>query len=562
VSRYRFLPALVPLLLFPWPGGASDASPGAPPEALPEEVQDAVFLGPDRPVRLRLRLRVQGEPFRAVWDRFLAELFAQLDRDGDGVLSKAEAGRAPKAEYLRQILQGELVNRAGGGTVWVKDFAAGSGPVTFAAFKAYYQAAGCGPLQLSRGKSPAASGLLTDRLFHLLDRDRDGKLSSSELADIYPALAALDADEDERVSAHELVPYVFGAPLVARVNLPETVSNSAGFPVLLLNSETPMRKSVDRLLRHYDRNGDGRLSRAEIGLPRSAFDALDDDGDGFLDRDSVARWLKLPPRRELLVRLTNKDLDPETFRSVGTPEAFAPVGPCGLTLSLDDAEVHFRTQTTSRTNFDAVRKNYLQRFKLADLNSDGALDEKELQQPVFQFLKYLAGAGDRDGDGRLTLKEFEKLLDVLGRGAAASVRMEIGEGGRGLFELLDADGDGNLDVLEMRPSWTRLRRWDRNGDGLLAREELPLQFHVQFSRGFAALPLRLLADDPSATLPGARPQGAPPSAPLWFRKMDRNRDGFVSRREFLGSDEQFRRLDQNGDGLISVGEALQAMKIP
>jgi len=37
--------------------------------------------------------------------------------------------------------------------------------------------------------------------------------------------------------------------------------------------------------------------------------------------------------------------------------------------------------------------------------------------------------------------------------------------------------------------------------------------------------------------------------------MDRNGDGDVSRREFLGSAEQFKRIDTDGDGLISVEEA-------
>jgi hypothetical protein len=37
--------------------------------------------------------------------------------------------------------------------------------------------------------------------------------------------------------------------------------------------------------------------------------------------------------------------------------------------------------------------------------------------------------------------------------------------------------------------------------------------------------------------------------------MDRNRDGDVSRREFLGTREQFERLDRDHDGLIGPGEA-------
>ena len=43
--------------------------------------------------------------------------------------------------------------------------------------------------------------------------------------------------------------------------------------------------------------------------------------------------------------------------------------------------------------------------------------------------------------------------------------------------------------------------------------------------------------------------------PLWFQKMDINHDGDLSRREFLGTDEDFKRIDRDGDGLISAAEA-------
>jgi hypothetical protein len=45
--------------------------------------------------------------------------------------------------------------------------------------------------------------------------------------------------------------------------------------------------------------------------------------------------------------------------------------------------------------------------------------------------------------------------------------------------------------------------------------------------------------------------------PAWFQKMDRNKDGDVSRREWLGTPEEFKEIDEDGDGLISVEEAIK-----
>jgi len=48
------------------------------------------------------------------------------------------------------------------------------------------------------------------------------------------------------------------------------------------------------------------------------------------------------------------------------------------------------------------------------------------------------------------------------------------------------------------------------------------------------------------------------SRPDWFRNMDRDTDGRVSRKEFIGTDEQFEKIDTDRDQFISLAEARAA----
>ena len=57
-------------------------------------------------------------------------------------------------------------------------------------------------------------------------------------------------------------------------------------------------------------------------------------------------------------------------------------------------------------------------------------------------------------------------------------------------------------------------------------------------------------------MPGPGNAASRNDGPVWFQKMDRNGDGDVSRREFLGTPRQFDQLDADGNDLIDVMEGM------
>ncbi len=63
-------------------------------------MQDFVYLGDKGPVLMRFHVRIDGKPLLDVWEDFMGKLFAYLDQNGDGVLSKEEAARVPPMQVL------------------------------------------------------------------------------------------------------------------------------------------------------------------------------------------------------------------------------------------------------------------------------------------------------------------------------------------------------------------------------------------------------------------------------------------------------------------------------
>jgi Ca2+-binding EF-hand superfamily protein len=208
-----------------------------------------------------------------------------------------------------------------------------------------------------------------------------------------------------------------------------------------------------------------------------------------------------------------------------------------------EIDLALRYQPPNRVDF---RRDALARFDAQDSDRNGVLDRSEIYRPPFAFVPLMRLA-DRDGDGKLSRKEYSDYLDLQFRLNVQTTFLLLDSRGRGLFDLLDADHDGRLSVREMRNAWARVTPWDQ-GKEFVTAAMLPEQYRLTLSHG------RPVAQDTPFS-PTQIQRGIPRRGPLWFRKMDRNGDGDVSPAEWLGTMEQFRALDLDGDGLIDAREA-------
>jgi hypothetical protein len=129
-----------------------------------------------------------------------------------------------------------------------------------------------------------------------------------------------------------------------------------------------------------------------------------------------------------------------------------------------------------------------------------------------------------------------------------------------LYRLVDRNGDRRLSPRECRQMKSVLAALDLNSDGQISANEKPTAIRLAVSRG--PYVHEMLAEPTSAQRQFASNRQIAPakpaaSTPSWFTDMDRNRDGDLSRSEFLGTNEQFKQLDRDGDGLVGASEATE-----
>jgi hypothetical protein len=351
-------------------------------------------------------------------------------------------------------------------------------------------------LALRSRRSYRAIPALKSRVWQLLDADTNGRLSGGELDAAPEKFLAHDANDDRIITLPELAP-LRDQLSAGGMQAPNVDRSDSRHAALQLEPDSDVER-VNFLLADLYSPLQNLGPGSFPNVPR-LFDELDSNGDRHLEYDDVARFMTIEPHLELAVAFEKPDASGR--------------GQARLEVRRHGPEI------------DVAARPAANRVALFLGNTQIAVSAHDLA----------------------TSESAEP------SGERSEIRAMIHDECDALLEMLDQNADGRLGEREIMFSPTRLLERDANEDRELTNDELPAAMIVAFLRSERPAEESFYVPETVAT---AQPNV---HAPAWFASADFNNDGDVSRREFVGSIEQFSRLDADQDGFLAADEAAAAI---
>jgi hypothetical protein len=378
----------------------------------------------------------------------------------------------------------------------------------------------------------------------LLDADGDGTLSAAEIAAAPERLKSRDADDNDVLEATELGTAATGRRVGAGAGTRPTAGQT-NVPLSVLLGPTARAADLFSVLKTAYAK-DGELTSKSFPALKRLFDELDANHDDQLKENEVLALNRVAPHVRLKISFGDKAQGAVIDSIAAELEKPTSSGAAGTAVVLPGVKVAFAANPGRPRTYDYSQygKQLLANY---DKNSNGYIDKDEM--PAGQAAQF--AMWDENADDKVYAEEivasYERQTAPRMSQVAASVSMQ----GNSLYAGLDANGDGRLGLREMRLASERIRSFDKNNDGQVSGPEIPVSMTVGFGLGGGYY------GGYTAFGGGGRQPGTPAAqrGPDWFTRMDRNGDGDLTEREFLGTPEQFKKLDANSDGFIDLKEA-------
>ena len=508
-------------------------------------------LTPGGPVVVQVALTISGQPFRAAREKLLDEMLAAADKDKDGQATWVEAIRSPRFTLGRIRLgnpeqetfyvqsldknKNRLVDRSEVRLFVAQHFQSPS----FSLGPANVYATGFSGVVVVNGQMVAGGGAADVRA--LLDSDADGVLSTTEIATAGDRLKTRDADDNDLLYANE----ISGTPVDPRLVRTRLMQGQPQQPAVLLGPVATADGLFAALTQQY-KGADGSVARASFSAMPALFEALDKDQSGTLVKEESLALSDLPPHVELTVDL-GRDGEGLAVKSVAAELAKTAEAKESATLELPGVRLALAANLNPppAINYGQQGGAYVMRF---DKDSNGYLEKSELPEAIAQQFEMW----DVNEDGKVYAEEIGESMQRQLAPQGTQVVANVATQGNSLFQSLDQTGDGRLSLREMRAAHEQIQALDKDEDGQITQREIPATFSVTFGFGNAGNQYRAVA---VGGMPGAATPATPANGPEWFIRMDRNGDGDVTLKEFLGDEMEFKQLDANTDGFIEAKEA-------
>jgi Ca2+-binding EF-hand superfamily protein len=494
-----------------------------------------LLLASTGPLLLDVRLETGSQSISEVRTSFCDSLFERVDADKSGKIEEPEQSQIP------------MFRRTGGGTAEPVQKFLTDGHLTRDGLRKYIDGQ-LGPEFAVEIRAPRLDQSV--RLVDALDRDGDGVLSVDEVVGSSQLLSRYDLDDDESLSVGELQPF---PQSVRQAMRQQATQEGRGGRIFLIESDGVLANAAAETLKSFS-TGQG-LELQRCGLNPEAAGNFDKDKNGRLDNEELQAWISKGTADLQVSAQWRKGRLPPVIEvnanKVGRVSIQKVISKSKWTAAVDGIPLEVNIRDNRSSAGDAVNFFVIE-ARRRDADKNGYLSEPEY-----------AGLGtgspfsavDLNKDGMLFPEEMRQYFADMSRLSQARVVMTLSDEVTSLFQLMDADRTNRLSPREMATLRDRLTPYDRNKNGQFDAADFVSEFKLAMA--FSTPEGLEVADQQAMPMAGATGgvRRTRLAGPLWFQRMDRNRDGDISWREFLGPRTKFDAVDTDHDGLISKDEA-------